>query len=119
MRPVDGKVISGFGPKEGGLHNDGINIKAPKGTPVRAAENGVVAYVGSEMAGYGNLVLIKHQDRWITAYAHMDKTLVKKGDVVKAGQSIGTVGSTGGVESAQLHFEVRKGTQAVNPNSYL
>lgn len=119
MRPVDGKVISGFGPKEGGLHNDGINIKAPKGTPVRAAENGVVAYVGSEMAGYGNLVLIKHQDRWITAYAHMDKTLVKKGDVVKAGQSIGTVGSTGGVDSAQLHFEVRKGTQAVNPNSYL
>lgn len=119
MRPVDGKVISGYGPKEGGLHNDGINIKAPKGTAVRAAENGVVAYTGSEMSGYGNLVLIRHGDRWMTAYAHMDKTLVKKGDVVKAGQSIGTVGSTGTVDSPQLHFEVRKGTQAVDPAKYI
>lgn len=119
MRPVDGKVISGYGPKADGLHNDGINIKAARGTAVRAADNGVVAYVGSEMQGYGNLVLIRHQDRWMTAYAHMEKTLVKKGDVVKAGQSIGTVGSTGGVDSPQLHFEVRKGTQAMNPDIYL
>lgn len=119
MRPVDGNVISGYGPKEGGLHNDGINIKAPKGTAVRAAENGVVAYTGSEMSGYGNLVLIRHADRWMTAYAHMDKTLVKKGDTVKAGQSIGTVGATGQVDSPQLHFEVRKGTQAVDPSKYL
>lgn len=119
MRPVDGKVISGYGPKEDGLHNDGINIKAPKGTPVRAAENGVVAYTGSEMSGYGNLVLIRHADRWMTAYAHMDKVLVKKGDTVKAGQSIGTVGSTGQVDAPQLHFEVRKGTQAVDPAKYL
>lgn len=119
MRPVDGKVISGYGPKDGGLHNDGINIKAAKGTAVRAAENGVVAYTGNEMSGYGNLVLIRHADRWMTAYAHMDKTLVKKGDVVKAGQSIGTVGATGSVDSPQLHFEVRKGTQAVDPSKYL
>ncbi len=119
MRPVDGKVISGYGPKEGGLHNDGINIKAAKGVPVRAAENGVVAYVGSEMSGYGNLILIRHADRWMTAYAHMDKTLVKKGDVVKVGQSIGTVGATGQVDSPQLHFEVRKGTQAVDPSKYI
>lgn len=119
MRPVDGKVISGYGPKDGGLHNDGINIKAPKGTAVRAAENGVVAYTGSEMAGYGNLVLIRHQDRWITAYAHMEKILVKKGDVVKAGQSIGTVGATGSVDSPQLHFEVRKGTKAEDPAKYI
>lgn len=119
MRPVDGKIISGFGPKDDGLHNDGINIKAPKGTAVRAADNGVVAYTGSGMSGYGNLVLIRHQGRWMTAYAHMDKTLVKKGDVVKAGQSIGTVGASGQVDSPQLHFEVRKGTQAVNPSSYL
>lgn len=119
MRPVDGKIISGFGPKDDGLHNDGINIKAPKGTAVRAADNGVVAYTGSGMSGYGNLVLIRHRDRWMTAYAHMDKTLVKKGDVVKAGQSIGTVGASGQVDSPQLHFEVRKGTQAVNPTSYL
>lgn len=119
MRPVDGNVISSYGPKEGGLHNDGINIKAPKGTAVRAAENGVVAYTGSEMSGYGNLVLIRHADRWMTAYAHMDKTLVKKGDTVKAGQSIGTVGATGQVDTPQLHFEVRKGTQAVDPSKYL
>jgi murein DD-endopeptidase MepM/ murein hydrolase activator NlpD len=119
MRPVDGKIISGYGPKDDGLHNDGINIKAAKGTAVRAAENGVVAYTGSGMSGYGNLVLIRHQDRWMTAYAHMDKILVKKGDTVKAGQSIGTVGSTGQVDSSQLHFEVRKGTQAVDPAKYL
>lgn len=119
MRPVDGKVISRYGPKEGGLHNDGINIRAARGTAVRAADNGVVAYVGSEMQGYGTLVLIRHADRWMTAYAHMDKALVKKGETVKAGQSIGTVGATGGVDSPQLHFEVRKGTQAMNPELYL
>jgi murein DD-endopeptidase MepM/ murein hydrolase activator NlpD len=119
MRPVDGKVLSGYGPKPDGLHNDGINIKAPRGSAVRAADNGVVAYVGSDMQGYGNLILIRHADRWMTAYAHMEKMLVKKGDVVKAGQSIGTVGSTGGVDSPQLHFEVRKGTQAMNPETYL
>lgn len=119
MRPVDGKVISKYGPKDDGLHNDGINIKAARGTAVRAADNGVVAYTGSEMQGYGNLVLIRHADRWMTAYAHMDKILVKKGDVIKAGQSIGTVGATGGVDSPQLHFEVRKGTQAMNPDIYL
>lgn len=119
MRPVDGKVISSYGPKEGGLHNDGVNIKATKGTAVRAAENGVVAYTGSELQGYGNLVLVRHADRWMTAYAHLDKTLVKKGDVVKVGQSLGTVGATGQVDSPQLHFEVRRGTQALNPDLYL
>ncbi len=119
MRPVDGKTISGYGPKADGLHNDGINIKALRGTAVRAAENGVVAYTGGEMQGYGNLVLIRHGDRYMTAYAHMDKMLVKKGDTVKVGQSIGTVGSTGQVDSPQLHFEIRKGTNPVNPDSYL
>lgn len=119
MRPIDGKVISGYGPKEGGLHNDGINIKAARGTAVRAAENGVVAYAGSELQGYGNLILVRHADRWMTAYAHLDKMLAKKGDVVKVGQSIGTVGATGQVDSPQLHFEIRRGTQAVNPDPYL
>ena len=119
MRPVDGKVISNYGPKEGGLHNDGINIKAARGTPVRSAENGVVAYAGSELQGYGNLILVRHADRWMTAYAHLDKILVKKGEVVKVGQSIGTVGATGQVDSPQLHFEIRRGTQAVNPDPYL
>jgi len=119
MRPVEGKIISGYGPKDGGLHNDGINIKAPRGTAVRSADNGVVAYTGNELQGYGNLVLVRHADRWMTAYAHLDKTLVKKGDIVKAGQSIGTVGSTGQVDSPQLHFEVRRGTQALDPALYL
>lgn len=119
MWPVDGKVISGYGPKPGGLHNDGLNIKAPRGTPVRAAENGVVVYTGNKLEGYGNLVLVRHQDKWMTAYAHLDKTLIKKGDVVKRGQALGTVGSSGQVDAPQLHFEVRKGTSAVNPQSYL
>ncbi len=119
MQPVDGKIISGYGPKKGGLHNDGINIKVPKGTPVRAAENGVVVYSGSEIEGYGNLILVRHRDRYMTAYAHMDKMLVKRGATVKAGQSIGTVGSTGSVDTPQLHFEIRKGSKAVNPQKYL
>lgn len=119
MEPVSGRVISSYGPKEGGLHNDGINIKAPKGTPVRAAENGVVVYSGNEIEGYGNLILVRHQDGYMTAYAHMDKMLVERGATVKAGQSIGTVGSTGSVDSPQLHFEIRKGSKAVDPQKYL
>lgn len=119
MWPVDGKVISTFGPKADGLHNDGINIKAPKDTPVRVAENGVVVYAGNELEGYGNLVLVRHEDRWMTAYAHLNKFLVKKGDTVKRGQSIGTVGSSGQVDSSQLHFEIRRGTEAKDPKIYL
>lgn len=119
MMPVDGRIISAYGPKEGGLHNDGINIKAPRGTPVRSADNGVVVYAGNEIQGYGNLVLVRHADRWMTAYAHMDKILVKKGDTLKQGQSLGTVGSTGQIDSPQLHFEVRRGTEAMNPQKYL
>jgi len=113
--PVQGKVILGFGPKSNGLHNDGINIKAPRGAPVKAAENGVVAYAGNELRGFGNLLLIKHADGWVTAYAHTEKVLVRRGDKVRRGQTIGRVGSTGNVASPQLHFEVRKGTRAVNP----
>lgn len=119
MRPVDGKIISNYGPKEDGLHNDGINIKAVSGTPVRAAENGVVVYNGSDLAGYGNLVLIRHEDKMMTAYAHLDKTLVTRGAKVTRGQSIGTVGSTGIVDGPQLHFEIRKGSTPLNPAKYL
>ncbi len=119
MWPVDGKVISGYGPKADGLHNDGVNIKVPRGTAVRAADNGVVVYAGKELQGYGNLVLIRHANRWMTAYAHLDKILVKKGDTLKQGQSLGTVGSTGQVDSPQLHFEIRRGTEAINPQLYM
>ena len=117
--PANGKIISRFGSKPGGLHNDGINIEAPVGTSVVAAENGVVAYAGNELRGFGNLLLIRHADGWITAYAHNDKLLVKRGDSVKRGQVIARVGSTGNVSSPQLHFEIRKGTEPVDPLKYL
>lgn len=119
LRPVEGKIISQYGPKSSGLHNDGINIKAPKGTPVLAAENGVVVYAGSELKGSGNLVLVRHEGNWMSAYAHMDQTSIKRGDTVRRGQSIGTVGSTGSVSEPQLHFELRRGTEAINPDRYL
>lgn len=119
LKPVEGAIISTYGPKENGLHNDGINISAPPGTPVRAADNGVVVYAGSELKGSGNLVLVRHDGRWMTAYAHMGNIQIKRGDVIKRGQTIGTVGSTGSVDSPQLHFEVRRGTEAINPKQYL
>ncbi len=117
--PVRGDVIMEFGPIAKGQNSDGINIAAPRGTPVKASENGVVAYAGNELKGFGNLILIKHADNWMTAYAHADQLTVKKGQVVKKGQQIATVGSTGGVSVPQLHFEVRRGTEAVNPMDYL
>ena len=117
--PVDGRVVLGFGPKTGGLHNDGINIAAPRGAPVLAAENGVVAYSGNQLRGFGNLLLIKHADGWMTAYAHSEQVLVRRGETVKRGQAIARVGSTGGVAHPQLHFEVRKGTRAVDPTRLL
>jgi len=118
-KPIAGRVISGYGPKKGGLHNDGINIKAPRGTSVAAAENGVVVYSGNDLKGTGNLILVRHSDRWMSAYAHLENKLVKRGDVIKRGQQIGTVGSTGSVDSPQLHFELRRGTKALNPSVYL
>lgn len=117
--PVEGRVVSSFGSKTGGRHNDGVNIAAPKGAPVRAAENGVVAYAGKEIRGFGNLLLIKHDGGLITAYAHADSLLVGRGDVVTRGQVIAKVGQTGGVDNPQLHFEVRRGTKAVDPRQFL
>lgn len=116
--PVKGQVISSYGPKTGGLYNDGINIAAPRGTPVRAASSGTVAYVG-EMRSYGNLVLIRHRNGMITAYAHLNNTSVKAGAKVAQGQVIGSVGSTGTVLNAQLHFEVRRGKTTLDPKQYL
>jgi murein DD-endopeptidase MepM/ murein hydrolase activator NlpD len=117
--PVEGKIVSRFGAKKGGMHNDGINIEAPAGTQVVAGDNGVVAYAGNELRGFGNLLLIRHADGWITAYAHNDKLLVRQGEKVKRGQPIATVGRSGNVSSPQLHFEVRKGTDPVDPLGYL
>ncbi|OHC74921.1 MAG: hypothetical protein A3G18_01175 [Rhodospirillales bacterium RIFCSPLOWO2_12_FULL_58_28] len=115
--PVKGTVLSDFGPKAKGLHNDGVNIAAPRGAPVMAAENGVVAYAGNEIRGFGFLLLIKHADDWVTAYAHNETLLVARGQQVSKGQVIARVGSTGSVAKPQLHFEIRKGKRAVNPQS--
>ncbi len=117
--PVKGQVISKFGPIAKGRNNDGINIKAALGTAVKAADAGTVAYAGNELKGFGNLILIKHSGGWITAYAHNDRLLVKKGQKVRKGEKIATVGSTGGVNTPQLHFEIRAGKKAVNPMAYL
>lgn len=119
LKPVSGKLISGYGAKADGLHNDGINIKATRGDPVRSAEKGVVVYSGSQIEGYGNMVLIRHADGFMTAYAHLEKILAKKGELVSRGQTIGTVGDSGHVSTPQLHFEIRKGKNAVNPASYI
>ncbi len=117
--PVKGRVVSRFGAKKGGLQNDGINIVAPRGSAVKAAQNGVVAYAGNELKGFGNLLLIKHSNGWVTAYAHNDVLLVKRGDKVLKGQVISKVGSSGNVSSPQLHFEIRQGKRAINPEKYL
>ncbi|WP_298378263.1 peptidoglycan DD-metalloendopeptidase family protein [Azospirillum sp.] len=117
--PVKGRLISGYGPKPDGLHNDGLNIAASKGAAVVAADNGVVAYAGNELRGFGNLLLLKHADGWITAYAHLDRIEVERGATVKRGQTVGRVGQTGSVTSPQLHFELRKGSQAVDPTGQM
>jgi murein DD-endopeptidase MepM/ murein hydrolase activator NlpD len=117
--PAKGRVISEYGSKPNGLRNEGINISVPEGTGVRAAEGGIVAYAGNELKGYGNLVLIRHEGGWVTAYAHNKELFVKRGDAVKRGDVIAKAGQTGSVSSPQLHFEVRKGATAVDPMRFL
>ena len=117
--PVKGSVISEYGGKPDGTQNDGVNIAAALGTPVIAADNGVVAYVGNELRSYGNLLLIRHASGLVTAYAHLDTTLVQRGAKVRRGQKIATVGASGKVSAPQVHFEVRRGSQAVDPGDYL
>jgi len=113
--PVKGRVIAGFGPKSNGQQNDGINLAVPEGTPIKAAEDGVVAYAGNELKGYGNLVLVRHANGYVTAYAHAKELLVKRGDQIKRGQVIANSGQTGNVDTPQLHFEVRKGPAPLDP----
>jgi len=117
--PVRGKVITSYGAKTNGKSNDGINLAVPEGTPVKAAEDGVVAYSGNELKGYGNLVLVRHSNGYVTAYAHASELLVKRGDSIKRGQVIAKSGQSGEVSSPQLHFEIRKGSNPVDPLQFL
>jgi murein DD-endopeptidase MepM/ murein hydrolase activator NlpD len=117
--PVEGRVISPFGNNPNGGRNDGINISATRGAPVRAAEAGDVSYVGNELKSYGNLILIRHDNGFVTAYAHTDGVHVKRGERVERGQVIGSAGNTGDVSEVQLHFELRRGTTPVDPTPYL
>jgi murein DD-endopeptidase MepM/ murein hydrolase activator NlpD len=113
--PARGRVIAAFGKRPDGTHNDGVNIAVPQGTEIHAAESGRVAYAGNELKGYGNLVLIRHDNGWVSAYAHADQILVKRDDVVRRGQVIAKAGKTGTVDQPQLHFELRQGAKPVDP----
>ncbi|MBC7577103.1 MAG: M23 family metallopeptidase, partial [Tardiphaga sp.] len=117
--PVRGRVVTGYGAKTNGKSNDGINVAVPEGTPVKAAEDGVVAYSGNELKGYGNLVLVRHSNGYVTAYAHASELLVKRGETIKRGQVIAKSGQSGEVGSPQLHFEIRKGSSPVDPLQFL
>ena len=117
--PVRGAIIAEYGPGEGGRRNEGVNIAAPSGTAVRAAADGEVVYRGAELEGYGNLLLVRHRDGFVTAYAHNDAMLVRKGQSVRKGQIIAKVGSTGAVKQPQLHFEIRRDRKSVDPVALL
>jgi murein DD-endopeptidase MepM/ murein hydrolase activator NlpD len=117
--PVRGRIIAGYGKRTDGTHNDGINLAVPQGTEIHAVEGGKVAYAGNELKGYGNLVLIRHDNGWVSAYAHADQVLVKRDDVVRRGQVIAKAGRTGTVDQPQLHFELRHGAKPVDPVPHL
>jgi murein DD-endopeptidase MepM/ murein hydrolase activator NlpD len=117
--PVRGRVITAYGAKTNGKQNDGINVAVPEGTPVKAAEDGVVTYAGNELKGYGNLVLVRHSNGYVTAYAHASELMVKRGETIKRGQTIAKAGQTGEVASPQLHFEIRQGSTPVDPSKFL
>lgn len=117
--PARGRVVTAYGAKTNGKANDGINLAVPEGTPVKAAEDGVVAYAGNELKGYGNLVLVRHSNGYVTAYAHASELMVKRGETIKRGQTIAKSGQSGEVGSPQLHFEIRKGSSPVDPLKFL
>lgn len=117
--PVEGRIISPFGATATGARNDGINIAAQLGEPIHAAAAGIVTYAGDELKGYGNLVLIRHDDGYVTAYAHAESINVTRGQRVAKGQVIGYAGDTGDVKTPQVHFEIRKGIEPVDPKPLL
>ncbi|SDO83972.1 Murein DD-endopeptidase MepM and murein hydrolase activator NlpD, contain LysM domain [Aureimonas jatrophae] len=117
--PVQGRVVKNFGDKVGSRRNEGLNISVPRGTPVKAAENGVVIYAGDGLKEFGKTVLVKHDNGLVTVYGHADDILVQRGATVKRGQEIAKAGMTGDTETPMLHFEVRKDSSPVNPMTYL
>jgi murein DD-endopeptidase MepM/ murein hydrolase activator NlpD len=117
--PVSGPVLKGFGAGPDGLRNDGVNIGVEAGAKVKAAAAGEVVYAGDELVGFGNLILIRHPGGWVSAYAHSDRMLVKEGEMVAQGQAIAEAGSTGNASSPQVHFELRKGKEPVDPTLHL
>ncbi|MGB2461745.1 MAG: peptidoglycan DD-metalloendopeptidase family protein [Candidatus Puniceispirillaceae bacterium] len=117
--PIEGEIVTEFGPAARGVHNDGVNIAAAAGTEVRAAARGTVAFVGREIKSFGTLILVKHDGGIITAYAHLGEVLVKEGDVIDVGQKIATVGQTGKVDSPQLHFEIRQSRKPIDPRTLI
>ncbi len=117
--PVQGSVTSGFGRSDNGIANEGITIAAARNTAIRAAATGEVAYVGDDVRDYGNMVILRHANGDMSSYAHADRITVAKGMVVRQGDTIGYVGSTGRARAPQLHFAVRSGERAVDPMSKL
>jgi len=117
--PVRGRIIAGFGPKPNGQQNDGIDVAVPENTPVKAAEDGVVAYAGNETKGSGTLVLVRHPNGYVTASANAKELLVDRGDQIKRGEVIAKSCQSGNVEGPELHFEVRKGSTPVDPMQFL
>jgi murein DD-endopeptidase MepM/ murein hydrolase activator NlpD len=113
--PLSGKVVRHYGTFGLGRRNDGIDIAAPLGTPIAAAADGVVAYAGTGVAAYGGLILIRHSDRWTTAYGHASELLVTRGQAVKRGQIIARSGQTPRADQPELHFEIRDGAKPVDP----
>lgn len=117
--PIEGEIVTEFGPAARGVHNDGVNIAAAEGTVVRAAARGTVAFIGRDVKSFGTLILVKHDGGVITAYAHLGDVLVAEGDVIDVGQQIATVGQTGKVDSPQLHFEIRKARKPIDPRTII
>ena len=114
--PIEGEILQDFGPAGKGVHNDGVNIAAIAGANIQTSAPGTVAYIGRNLKSFGSMVLVKHDGGYITAYAHLDEIKVSEGDVLGAGQVLGTVGQTGRVDSPQLHFEVRQSRRPLNPH---
>ena len=113
--PLNGKILATFGARSNGLENEGIAIAVPEDTPITCAEDGEVIYAGSGLKGYGNLVLVRHANDYVTIYAHAKEISVRRGDQIKRGHVIGSSGQTGNVSAPQLYFEIRKGTTPVDP----